>query len=161
VVKDGEVVDLVQVEKDRARELIEDFMVAANGVTARFLDKRGYPSIRRVVRSPKRWPRIVELAAELGEELSPEPDSRALAKFLRKRRKADPEKFPDLSLTVVKLMGAGEYTLDLPGQDTPGHFGLACGETDGSGGIHVGPSGAGHSRPFRPRRARLCPLDGA
>jgi exoribonuclease-2 len=125
VVEDGEVVDLVQVEKDRARELIEDFMVAANGVTARFLDDRGYPSIRRVVRSPKRWPRIVETAAELGYELPQEPDSRALAKFLSERRKADPERFPDLSLTVVKLMGAGEYTLDLPGQDTPGHFGLA------------------------------------
>jgi exoribonuclease-2 len=125
VVKEGEVVDLVQVEKDRARELIEDFMVAANGVTARFLEGRGYPSIRRVVRTPKRWPRIVETAAEVGYELPPEPDSKALAKFLRERRKADPEKFPDLSLTVVKLMGAGEYVLDLPGQDTPGHFGLA------------------------------------
>lgn len=125
VVRDGEVVDLVQVLKDRARELIEDFMVAANGATARFLDKRGLPSIRRVVRTPKRWPRIVETAAALGHELPAEPDSRALAKFLKERRKADPEKFPDLSLTIVKLMGAGEYVLDLPGQDTPGHFGLA------------------------------------
>lgn len=125
VLEDGEVVDLVQIEKDRARELIEDFMVAANGVTARFLDERGYPSIRRVVRSPKRWSRIVETAAVHGHELPAEPDSKALAGFLRERRRADPERFPDLSLTVVKLMGAGEYTLDLPGRDTPGHFGLA------------------------------------
>ncbi len=125
VLKDGEVVDLVQLPKNRARELIEDFMIGANGATARFLESKGHASIRRVVRSPKRWPRIVQAAAEFGCVLPPEPDSKALAEFLRDRRRADPVRFPDLSLTVVKLMGAGEYVLDLPGDAAPGHFGLA------------------------------------
>ena len=125
VIKDGQVVDLVHFPKNRARELIEDFMIGANGVTARFLDKKGYHSIRRVVRSPKRWPRIVQTAALLGYTLPEAPDSKALSDFLCERRKADPLRFPDLSLTIVKLMGAGEYVLDLPGQPPPGHFGLA------------------------------------
>jgi len=125
IVRDGRVVDLVQVPKNRARELIEDFMIGANGVTARFLDSKGYPSIRRVVRSPKRWARIVERAAAFGYQLPDQPDSRALAKFLRERRRSDPETFPELSLTVIKLIGAGEYVLDTPGRDAPGHFGLA------------------------------------
>jgi VacB/RNase II family 3'-5' exoribonuclease len=125
LIKDGEVVDLVRFPKNRARELIEDFMIGANGATARFLEKKGRPSIRRVVRSPKRWPRIVQKAAETGYTLPENPDSKALAAFLRERRRADPVTFPDLSLTIVKLMGAGEYVLELPGQVSPGHFGLA------------------------------------
>lgn len=100
-------------------------MIAANGVTARFLKGRRLPSLRRVVRSPKRWDRIVEVAAHLGEALPPQPDPRALAGFLARRRVADPLRFPDLSLTVVKLLGAGEYVVEMPGQAAPGHFGLA------------------------------------
>jgi len=123
---DGDaVVDLKLERANRARQLIEDFMIAANGVTARFLDSRGVPSLRRVVRSPERWQRIVATAKELGETLPPEPDSRALAEFLAKRRKADPLRFPDLSLVIVKLMGAGEYVVEKPGAASIGHFGLA------------------------------------
>jgi exoribonuclease-2 len=120
-----EIRDLEVEEKNRARELIEDLMIAANGVTARFLEARRLPSLRRVVRSPKRWDRIVEVAAHLGEGLPPQPDPLALAGFLAKRRVADPLRFPDLSLTVVKLLGAGEYVVEMPGQAAPGHFGLA------------------------------------
>jgi VacB/RNase II family 3'-5' exoribonuclease len=117
--------DLAADEENRAKEIIENFMVAANGVTARFLDARGFASLRRVVRSPKRWDRIVELARQLGEVLPPEPDPRALQRFLAKRRAADPLRFPDLSLSVIKLLGAGEYALEHPGKEGPGHFGLA------------------------------------
>jgi exoribonuclease-2 len=119
------VVALRQEEHNRARQLIEEFMIAANGVTARSLEERKRPALRRVVRSPERWQRIVEAAKELGEHLPPEPDSKALSSFLVKRRKADPERFPDLSLVIVKLMGAGEYVVERPGGSTPGHFGLA------------------------------------
>jgi VacB/RNase II family 3'-5' exoribonuclease len=123
---DGDAVRDLAVEKDnRARDLIEDFMIAANGVTARFLDGRHYPSIRRVVRSPERWDRLEAYAAQYGEHLPPDPDSRALADFLARRRAADPLRFPDVSLAVIKLLGAGEYALDPPGKDAPGHFGLA------------------------------------
>jgi exoribonuclease-2 len=123
---DGEaVVDLKVERANRARQLIEDFMIAANGVTARFLAARGLPSLRRVVRSPERWQRIVEVAKEYGDSLPPEPDSRALAEFLARRRKADPLRFPDLSLVIVKLMGAGEYVVERPGTTSIGHFGLA------------------------------------
>jgi VacB/RNase II family 3'-5' exoribonuclease len=125
VFTDGDLVDLREEGKNRAKDLIEDFMIAANGVTAAFLDKRGYASLRRVVRTPKRWPRIVDIARDLGERLPEEPDARALSDFLEGRRQADPDTFPDLSLSVVKLLGSGEYALDLPGQDPPGHFGLA------------------------------------
>jgi VacB/RNase II family 3'-5' exoribonuclease len=117
--------DLVAEEKNRAKELIEDFMIAANGVTARFLAAKNLPSLRRVVRTPERWERIVELATHLGETLPPQPDARALETFLTKRKAADPLRFPDLSLAVVKLLGAGEYVVEIPGQDAPGHFGLA------------------------------------
>jgi len=123
---DGDaLVDLTVQPKNRARELIEDFMIAANGATARFLAGKGLASLRRVVRSPERWQKIVAVAAEHGERLPPEPDSRALEAFLRKRRKADPLRFPDLSLVIVKLMGAGEYVVERPGQTPIGHFGLA------------------------------------
>lgn len=123
--RDGEVVDLRAEEKNRSHELIEDIMIAANGVAARFLEERGYPSFRRVVRSPERWDRIVDLAAQLGETLPGKPDNRALHAFLRRRRAADPVRFPDLSLAVIKLLGPGEYVAHLPGLAEDGHFGLA------------------------------------
>jgi exoribonuclease-2 len=123
---DGDVLaDLRPDEKNRAKELIEDFMIAANGVTAKYLDGKGVPSLRRILRSPERWDRIVELAAGLGDRLSPEPSARALEEFLARRRQADLERFPDLSLSVVKLLGSGEYVVELPGQRVDGHFGLA------------------------------------
>ncbi|MHB8799030.1 MAG: RNB domain-containing ribonuclease [Thermoanaerobaculia bacterium] len=123
---DGEkLVDLAPQEPNRAKELIENLMVAANGATARFLEDKGLPSLRRVVREPARWARIVAVAAEYGEALPAEPDSGALARFLAKRRKADPLRFPDLSLVIVKLMGPGAYAVERPGEDAPGHFGLA------------------------------------
>jgi exoribonuclease-2 len=100
-------------------------MVAANGAMASFLESRRVPSIRRVVRTPLRWPRIVELAQSLNEELPQEPDSRALADFLTRRKMADPVHFPDLSLAVVKLLGPGEYVVQHPGALSEGHFGLA------------------------------------
>ncbi len=117
--------DLAAEEKNRAKELIEDFMIAANGVTARFLADKDFPSLRRVVRTPKRWERIVELAAQVGERLPATPDARSLALFLARRQAADPLRFPDLSLAVVKLLGVGEYVVERPGEVAPGHFGLA------------------------------------
>jgi exoribonuclease-2 len=117
--------DLTPDLPNRAKQLIEESMVAANGVVAKFLDKAGLPSIRRVVRVPKRWDRIVQLAAQAGTRLPEEPDSQALNAFLLKRKAADPDRFPDLSLAVIKLLGSGEYVVDPPGGDAPGHFGLA------------------------------------
>ena len=125
VIRDGKVVDLQRARRNNARLLIEDFMIAANGVTARFLGRKGLPSIRRVVRSPERWDRIERIAEELGERLPPDPDARALEEFLRRRRKIDPMRFPDLSLSIVKAMGAGEYVVEEPGDQSIGHFGLA------------------------------------
>jgi exoribonuclease-2 len=123
---DGEhVVDIRQQEHNRARQLIEELMVAANGCTARFLAAHGLASLRRVVRSPERWLRIVKLAQQYGEALPELPDAKALETFLARRRKADPLRFPDLSLTIVKLMGAGEYVVETPGAAPIGHFGLA------------------------------------
>jgi len=110
---------------NRAKQLIENLMIAANGVTARFLDRRGLPSLRRVVRSPERWDRIRSLAALTGDTLPDTPDSQALAAFLAARRHARPEAFADLSRTVIKLLGSGEYVVDPPGAEPPGHFGLA------------------------------------
>ena len=110
---------------NRAKQLIEDFMIAANGVVARFLEGKARPSLRRVVRSPERWAKIAEVAARLGESLPSAPSGQALEAFLIKRRAADPLRFPDLSLVVVKLMGAGEYVVESPGQTAIGHFGLA------------------------------------
>lgn len=125
VIRDGQVVDLERSRRNNARLLIEDFMIAANGTTARFLARKGFPSIRRIVRSPERWDRIERIAEELGERLPPEPDARALEEFLRRRKKADPMRFPDLSLSIVKAMGAGEYVVEEPGDAPIGHFGLA------------------------------------
>jgi len=123
---DGDVIHDLETEKrNRAKELIEDFMIAANGVTARYLKARKYPSLRRVVRFPKRWERIVEVASRYGATLPPEPDPKALAQFLALRKAADPVRFPDLSLTIIKLMGAGEYVPEFPEETAPGHFGLA------------------------------------
>lgn len=121
----NQVRDLAVERRNRAKELIENFMIAANGVTARYLETKGFAALRRVVRTPKRWDRIVEMAAQYGVRLPAEPDSKALEQFLTARRTADPLRFPDLSLTVVKLMGPGEYAVELPGEAAPGHFGLA------------------------------------
>ena len=125
VYEDNVLIDMRPDPRNRAKELIEDFMIAANGVSAKFLEDRGFPSLRRVLRTPKRWDRIVELAAALGERLPAEPSAAALDAFLESRQQTDPERFPDLSLAVVKLLGSGEYALELPGQDGEGHFGLA------------------------------------
>lgn len=123
---DGDNIRDLEVEKrNRAKEIVEDFMIGANGVTARYLAAKKYPSIRRVVRTPKRWERIVELAGEYGSKLPDAPDSKALDGFLTRQKAADPVGFPDLSLAVIKLMGAGEYVAELPGGTAPGHFGLA------------------------------------
>ena len=120
-----EAVEIARLEKNRATSLIEEFMVAANGVVARTFEDAGVASIRRIVRTPKRWDRIVEVAAGLGTTLPAEPDSKALNDFLLAQKQKDPDHFPDLSLTVVKLMGPGEYVLVKPNEVSPGHFGLA------------------------------------
>ncbi|NJD55840.1 MAG: RNB domain-containing ribonuclease [Nitrospirae bacterium] len=120
-----EIRDLEEHRRNRAKDIIEDFMVAANGVTARFLASRTFPSLRRVVRTPKRWERIVEVAEEHDYTLPRQPDSKALEQFLIKAKGDDPVRFPDLSLTIIKLMGAGEYVAEFPGETAPGHFGLA------------------------------------
>ena len=125
VFDDGQIRDLEVAERNRAKDIIEDFMIAANGVTARYLSSRSSPSIRRVVRTPKRWDRIVEVARTHGTRLPDSPNSRALEDFLTKRKAADPLRFPDLSLAVIKLLGPGEYIAELPGDSVSGHFGLA------------------------------------
>jgi exoribonuclease II len=123
--ENGRVMEIRQQEQNRARQLIEEFMIATNGVTAQFLATHGRASIRRVVRSPERWARIVEEALQYGAHLPAEPDSLALEQFLAEQRRRDPLRFPDLSLTIVKLMGAGEYVVEVPGGPKLGHFGLA------------------------------------
>jgi exoribonuclease-2 len=127
VVVNGKVVDLAVAKRNRARDLIEDFMVAANRSVAMYLIERGSPSLRRVVREPKRWDRIVAIAADFGESLPEKPDSVALSEFLARRRAADPDHFADLSLSVVKLLGPGIYVLErrLGSRREAGHFGLA------------------------------------
>jgi exoribonuclease-2 len=121
----GDVIALARLDKNRATSLIEEFMVAANGVMARTLEDAKVPSIRRIVRIPKRWDRIVEMAAGLGTTLPAEPDSKALNDFLLAQKQKDPDHFPDLSLAVIKLMGPGEYVLVKANEPSPGHFGLA------------------------------------
>jgi exoribonuclease-2 len=123
LVLNDQVVDLVKQEKNRATELIEDFMVAANGVVARMLEN--VSSLRRIVRTPKNWDRIVQLASTKGGKLPAQPDSKALNDFLLTRKAADPDHFADVSLAVIKLIGPGEYVLERPGETAPGHFGLA------------------------------------
>jgi VacB/RNase II family 3'-5' exoribonuclease len=125
VSQNGKVTAIEKSEKNAATDLIEDFMIAANGSVARFLQGRKVSSIRRIVRSPERWERIVELAKQYGRNLPPSPDAMALHDFMLERRASDPDHFPDLSLAVVKLLGPGEYILDQPGVVEPGHFGLA------------------------------------
>ena len=122
----GDTLSALELDRtNRATQLIEEFMVAANAVTALFLVAKKFPSLRRVLRSPERWARIVQLAAELKENLPAQPDALALEGFLNRRQEAAPEKFPDLSLSVIKLIGRGEYALDIPGGAAPGHFALA------------------------------------
>jgi len=123
LVLNQQVVDVVRQQKNRATELIEDFMIAANGVVARLLEK--VSSLRRIVRTPERWDRIVQLAATKGEKLPVQPDSKALNDFLLRRKAADPDHFADVSLAVIKLIGPGQYVLERPGDVAPGHFGLA------------------------------------
>ncbi len=125
VVFNQKIVDIAKQEKNRATQLIEEFMIAANEVVARTLESKGVSSIRRVVRTPERWDRIVELAARYGGKLPGTADSKALNDFLMTRKSGDPEHFADLSLAVIKLMGPGEYVLERPGEPEAGHFGLA------------------------------------
>ena len=127
VTKDGTVQSLAVTRKNRARDLIEDFMIAANVAIAQYLAEQGRSAIRRVVRVPKRWSRIVEIAASFGTTLPAQPDAKPLSVFLAARRAADPLRFADLSLSIVKLLGPGEYVVDRPGPaDDQGHFGLAA-----------------------------------
>lgn len=123
---DGDQIHALEVEeKNRAKEIIEDFMIAANGVTARYLSAKKFPSIRRIVRTPKRWERIVAIAADHKSVLPESPDSKALEEFLNQQKTADPLRFPDLSLAVIKLLGPGEYVAEPPDGNILGHFGLA------------------------------------
>jgi exoribonuclease-2 len=123
-ISDGNI-DIEADLKNRATQLIEDFMIASNGVVARTLDAKGFSSIRRIVRTPKRWDRIVQLAAEKGTTLPADPDSKPLQDFLCEQQQKDPDHFADLSLAVIKLLGPGEYVLEKPGEKSEGHFGLA------------------------------------
>jgi exoribonuclease II len=125
VYREGVLIDLQPDPKNRAQELIEECMIAANGVAARFLQQHGRSSLRRILRVPKRWDRIVQLAKDAGETLPAAPDALALNAFLIKRRQIDPSHFADLSLAVIKCLGAGEYVAEGPGQKPEGHFGLA------------------------------------
>ena len=125
VLSGGEVVRLEVKKHNRAQDIIESFMVAANTSMAEFLETRGVPSLRRVVRTPERWPLIVKLAQAHGASLPAQPDSRALADFLTRMRAADPAHYADLSLSVLKMLGAGEYRVEAPGLEQDGHFGLA------------------------------------
>jgi len=125
VAENGIVLDLELVEDNPARDLIENFMVSANIAVSHFLESKKIPSIRRIVKTPERWDRIVAVAQSYGQHLPLEPDAKALAQFLLQRKEADPLRFPDLSLTIVKLLGRGEYVLEVPGQTDQGHFALA------------------------------------
>ncbi|MGB4408466.1 MAG: RNB domain-containing ribonuclease [Sphaerochaeta sp.] len=118
-------VDIIPNTDNRAKEMIEDFMIAANSVTSRYLESKNYVSIRRVVSKPKRWDRIVSLVARHGTKLPAQPDSIALEKFLISSQKADPLRFPDVSLSIIKLLGSGDYVVQIPGSTSEGHFGLA------------------------------------
>lgn len=125
VFRDGQLVDLRAERRNRAKDLIADLMIAANGATARYLVQQGFPSLRRFLQAPRRWDRLVALAAAHGVTLPPAPDPVALDAFLRARRQADPAGFPDLSLAVVKMLGAGEYSAAAAGAAAAPHFGLA------------------------------------
>jgi VacB/RNase II family 3'-5' exoribonuclease len=126
VTRDDAVIGLTVRPKNRARTLIENFMVTANEAMATYLHDKGLPAIQRVVKTPERWPRIVEIAEQLGDALPAEPDARALADFLARQKAADAAHFPDLSLSIVKLLGAGEYAVVRADAESAGHFGLAA-----------------------------------
>ena len=125
VFKGDEVSDLQEEKPNTAKDIIQEFMISANTVTARFLSSKGLPSLRRIVRVPKRWDRIVALASDQKFRLPAQPDSKALDQFLLSAKSKDPDGFADLSLCVIKLLGRGEYMVELPGDDSAGHFGLA------------------------------------
>jgi exoribonuclease-2 len=125
VVENGRIVRLDERRHNRAQDIIESLMIAANTSMAELLQERGVPSLRRVVRAPEMWPRIVETAADLGEHLPDEPDPRALSDFMRRRRAADPASYAELSLSILKMLGPGDYMVEAPGLDQEGHFGLA------------------------------------
>jgi VacB/RNase II family 3'-5' exoribonuclease len=126
MVTDGRIQDVQAAQKTRANDIIEDFMVGANGVMAKTLKDANRSSIRRVVKTPERWPRIVELAARYEQKLPDTPDSRALSAFLQHCHKVDPDHYQDIALAVIKLMGPGEYVMSRPGDTADGHFGLAA-----------------------------------
>jgi exoribonuclease R len=126
VVVDGKVIDVTEAIQNRAMNLIEDLMVAANGVMARALRKGGRSGLQRVVVIPKRWDRIVALASQHGYELPEVPDSAALNEALTDIRLKDPIHYPDVAVSVIKLMGPGEYLLMRADDDPTGHFGLAA-----------------------------------
>jgi exoribonuclease R len=125
VFEDGTLRELAESQPNRATELIENFMVAANSAVALFIESHDVASLRRIVRTPAKWPRIVDLAAQTGHRLSDDPDPVALEEWLLRRKAEDPDHFQDLSLSVVKLLGRGEYVVERPGQRAIGHFGLA------------------------------------
>ncbi|TSA34784.1 MAG: RNB domain-containing ribonuclease [Porphyromonadaceae bacterium] len=123
---DGDMIrEMREVQRNRARDIIEELMISSNKVTAGYLASKNFPSFQRVVRKPKRWSRICEIAADYGFDLHEEPDSKALQEFMASEKKRDPQSFPDLSLSIIKLLGPGEYAVGLPGEKPTGHFGLA------------------------------------
>lgn len=124
-IADGAIKDISVEKRNRARDIIENFMIAANVKTAEFLENRNVPSLRRVVKTPQRWNRIVAVAKTFGENLPETPDSLRLAEFLAQRKSIDPNHYPDVSLSIIKLLGAGEYVVQAAGADAGGHFGLA------------------------------------
>ncbi|HRD56002.1 MAG TPA: RNB domain-containing ribonuclease, partial [Parachlamydiaceae bacterium] len=125
IIKNRIVIDIIEEKKNRAKDIIENLMIAANRASTKFLHAHAFPAFKRVVRVPKRWDKIVEIAVKLGKNLPDEPDSKALELFLIEEKKRDPVQFPDLSLSIIKLLGRGEYVVEYPGEDAPGHFGLA------------------------------------
>jgi exoribonuclease-2 len=125
VFKEHQVIEIALRQRNRAHQLIENFMIAANGVMVNFLRAKNSPVIQRVVKTPERWERICEIASELGDSLPNRPKAKALSDFLERQHKRDPERFPDLSLAVIKLLGQGEYDVVYPGKKGEGHFGLA------------------------------------
>jgi len=125
VVRNRMVVDIVAEKKNRAKEIIENFMISTNTAAIKFLHEHGFPAFKRIVRVPKRWDKIIDIAVKLGTSLPLEPDSKALDEFLVIQKNKDPLRFPDLSLAIVKLLGRGEYVIEYPGEEQPGHFGLA------------------------------------
>ncbi|MDD4645518.1 MAG: RNB domain-containing ribonuclease, partial [Bacteroidales bacterium] len=123
---DGDMIyELREIKRNRARDIIEEFMISSNEVTAGYLSEKKFPSFRRIVREPKRWSRICTIAEEHGFSLPEEPDSKDLQNFMASEKKKDPDGFPDLSLSIIKLLGPGEYAIGFPGESSSGHFGLA------------------------------------